>query len=128
MAQAGRPLSPHLQIYRWYFTMALSIAHRVTGVGLVLGMILLTCWLVALAGGPDSFANMQWLMRNLLGGLVLFAFTLTLFFHLLNGIRHLAWDFGWGFEKQQAHMTGLWTVGGAAGLTVLTWILVLALG
>ena len=87
MAQAGRPLSPHLQIYRWYFTMALSIAHRVTGVGLVLGMVLLTCWLVALAGGPDSFAAMQWLMRGFLGGLVLFAFTLTLFFHLFLKIR-----------------------------------------
>lgn len=128
MAQAGRPLSPHMQIYRWYFTMALSIAHRVTGVGLVLGMVLLTCWLVALAGGPESFATMQWLMRNFLGGLILFAFTLTLFFHLLNGIRHLAWDAGWGFEKQQAHMTGLLTVGGTVGLTVLTWILVLTLG
>lgn len=128
MAQAGRPLSPHLQIYRWYFTMALSIAHRVTGIGLVLGMVLLTCWLAALAGGPDSFATMQWLMRNFLGGLILFAFTLTLFFHLLNGIRHLAWDAGWGFEKHQAYMTGLWTVGGAVGLSVLTWILVLALG
>jgi succinate dehydrogenase / fumarate reductase cytochrome b subunit len=128
MAQAGRPLSPHLQIYRWYFTMALSIAHRVTGVGLVLGMILLTWWLAALAGGPDSFATVQGLMRNFLGGLILFCFTLTLFFHLLNGIRHLAWDAGWGFEKQQAHMTGLLTVGGAVGLSVLTWILVLVLG
>lgn len=128
MAQAGRPLSPHLQIYRWYFTMALSIVHRVTGVGLVLGMMLLTCWLVALAGGPESFATAQWLMHGFLGGLILFAFTLTLFFHLLNGIRHLAWDAGWGFEKQQAHMTGLVVVGGAVGLSLLTWILVLALG
>jgi succinate dehydrogenase / fumarate reductase cytochrome b subunit len=128
MAQAGRPLSPHLQIYRWYFTMALSIAHRVTGVGLVLGLMLLTWWLAALAGGPESFANVQGLMRNFLGGLILFGFTLSLFFHLLNGVRHLAWDVGWGFEKEQARLTGLVVVGGAVGLSLLTWILVLALG
>jgi succinate dehydrogenase / fumarate reductase cytochrome b subunit len=128
MAQAGRPLSPHLQIYRWYFTMALSITHRVTGVGLVLGLVLLTWWLAALANGPESFATVQGLMRNPLGWLILFSFTLTLFFHLLNGIRHLAWDAGWGFEKEQAHATGVAVVGAAVGLSLLTWILVLVLG
>lgn len=128
MAQARRPLSPHLQIYRWYLTMALSIAHRVTGVGLVLGMLLLTWWLLALAGGPDSFATVQAVMHNFLGGLILFGFTVALFFHLLNGIRHLVWDAGWGFEKHEAHMTGMAVLGGTAVLSVLTWILVLALG
>jgi succinate dehydrogenase / fumarate reductase cytochrome b subunit len=67
-------------------------------------------------------------MRNFLGGLILFGFTLSLFFHLLNGVRHLAWDAGWGFEKEQARLTGLVVVGGAVGLSLLTWILVLALG
>ena len=128
MAQAGRPLSPHLQIYRWYFTMALSIAHRVTGIGLVLGLVLLTWWLVALANGPESFADVQWLMRNPLGALILLGFILSLFFHLLNGVRHLVWDAGWGFEKEQARMSGLLTVGGTVALSLLTWILVLVLG
>ena len=75
MAQASRPLSPHLGIYRWYLTMALSIAHRVTGGALAVGLLLLTWWLLALAGGPDSFATVQAVMDNFLGGLVLFGFT-----------------------------------------------------
>ena len=81
MAQAERPLSPHLQIYRWYFTMALSIAHRVTGVGLALGLMLVTWWLLALASGPEAFATVQAVMRSWFGVLVLFLYTLVLFYH-----------------------------------------------
>jgi succinate dehydrogenase / fumarate reductase cytochrome b subunit len=128
MTDADRPLSPHLQVYRWYFTMALSIVHRASGVGLAIGLLLLTWWLVALASGPDYFAIVQAFMDNILGGLILFGYTFALFFHLGNGIRHLAWDCGWGYEKEQAQQTGMAVIGAAAVLTVLVWIGVLAIG
>jgi len=128
MAQASRPLSPHLQIYRWYLTMALSIAHRVTGAGLAVGLFLLTWWLMALAGGPDSFATVQAVMDNFLGGLVLFGFTLFLFYHTLNGIRHLVWDLGYGLDKLAAYQSSIVVVAGSAILTLLTWITILIVG
>jgi succinate dehydrogenase / fumarate reductase cytochrome b subunit len=128
MAQAARPLSPHLQIYRWYFTMALSIAHRASGVALAAGLVLLTWWLVALASGPDYFALVQGVMDNILGGLILFGYTFVLLYHLANGIRHLAWDAGWGFEKEQARQSGMLVLAAAGGLTLLVWMLILALG
>jgi hypothetical protein len=80
LVQASRPLSPHLGIHRWYFTMALPIAHRVTSAGLTVGLILPAWWLLALAGGPESFAKVQAAMDNILGGLILFGFTLSLFY------------------------------------------------
>jgi succinate dehydrogenase / fumarate reductase cytochrome b subunit len=102
MARAERPLSPHLQIYRWYFTMALSIAHRITGVGLALGLVLFTWWLLALASGPEAFAIVHGVMTSWVGAVILFFYTLTLFYHMGNGIRHLVWDFGYGFDLQVA--------------------------
>ena len=129
MAQASRPLSPHLQIYRWYFTMALSIAHRVTGIALTVGLLLLTWWLVALASGPDSFATVQAVMDNFLGGLILFGFTLALFLHALNGVRHLVWDLGYGIDKDAAHTDRLLGARRRPSvLTLLTWILILIVG
>ncbi|MEK0086083.1 succinate dehydrogenase, cytochrome b556 subunit [Benzoatithermus flavus] len=128
MAQASRPLSPHLQIYRWYFTMALSIAHRVTGAGLTVGLLLLAWWLLALAGGPDSFATVQAAMDNFLGGLILFGFTLFFFYHALNGIRHLVWDLGYNLEKTAAYRSGVVVVAGTVVLTLLTWIAILIVG
>jgi succinate dehydrogenase / fumarate reductase cytochrome b subunit len=128
MATSGRPLSPHLQIYRWYFTMALSIAHRVSGLMLAAGLLLLVWWLVALAGGPSSFAAFQAVTDNVLGGVVLFGLTFVLFFHLLNGIRHLAWDVGYGFELETAKLTGGLVIAVAAALTIVTWIAVLVGG
>ena len=128
MAQASRPLSPHLGIYRWYFTMALSIAHRVTGAGLTVGLLLLTWWLLALAGGPDSFATVQAAMDNFLGGLILFGFTIFLFFHSLNGVRHLVWDTGRNLDKAGARTSGMIVLAGTAALTVITWIAILLVG
>ena len=128
MAQAGRPLSPYVSIYRWYFTMALSIAHRVTGVGLSVGLLLLAWWLIALAGGPESFATVQAAMDNILGGLVLFGFTLFFFYHTLNGIRHLAWDAGYNLERTAAHQSGVWVCIGTVVLTLVTWIVLLIVG
>ncbi|HET6521052.1 MAG TPA: succinate dehydrogenase, cytochrome b556 subunit [Geminicoccaceae bacterium] len=128
MARADRPMSPHLQIYRWYPTMLLSIAHRVTGAALAAGLLLLTWWLVALASGPEAFARVQWLVDSWLGGLVLFVYTYVAFHHCLSGIRHLAWDAGYGFELGAAYRSGYAVVIGAAALTLIVWIAILIIG
>jgi succinate dehydrogenase / fumarate reductase cytochrome b subunit len=122
MARPERPLSPHLQVYRWYFTMALSIGHRVTGVGLALGLVLLTWWLLALASGPGAFATVQAVMHSWIGVLVLFVYTFVLFYHLANGVRHLAWDAGYGFELPVAINSGIAVLGAAGALTLVLWI------
>jgi succinate dehydrogenase / fumarate reductase cytochrome b subunit len=124
--RAVRPLSPHLQIYRWYLTMASSILHRISGVGLVLGLVLLTWWLTALARGPESFAVVQAAIDNPFGGLVLFGLTVALWYHLLNGIRHLLWDAGYGFSRHVAERASLVVFASTAVLTLLTWIVILA--
>lgn len=123
-AEGARPLSPHLQVYRWYLTMATSILHRVTGSALAVGLVLFTWWLTALARGPESFAVVQGVMHNVFGWLVLFGFTAALFFHAANGVRHLFWDAGYGFEKETARQSGVVTLAVAGGLTVVFWLLV----
>jgi succinate dehydrogenase / fumarate reductase cytochrome b subunit len=128
MAQANRPLSPHLQIYRWYLTMALSIAHRASGVAMAFGLILFTWWLLALASGPEAFATVQAVMRSWLGVLVLFLYTFVLFYHLANGVRHLVWDVGYGFELRTAYQSGLAVLGFAGVMTVLTWLVIAVSG
>jgi len=116
----ARPLSPHLQIYRWPVTMGTSIIHRVTGFGLALGALLLAWWLVAAAVGPEAYANFQALAYTWFGRFVLFCFTLTLVFHALNGLRHLFWDLGYGFAVPTANRTGIIVYGATI---VLTWII-----
>jgi succinate dehydrogenase / fumarate reductase cytochrome b subunit len=101
----GRPLSPHLQIYRWPITMAASITHRVTGMALAAGSLFLAWWLVAAATGPEAYALFARAAANPLGEIVLFGFLWSLMFHLLNGIRHLAWDIGYGFRVPTAKLT-----------------------
>ena len=128
MAQAERPLSPHIQIYRWPLTMALSIVHRVTGLGLSLGLILVTWWLLALASGPEAFAMVQAVMGSWFGILVLFLWTLALYYHLGNGVRHLIWDAGYGFEIDVARNTGIAVLVFAGAMTVLTWLVIAIVG
>jgi succinate dehydrogenase / fumarate reductase cytochrome b subunit len=119
----ARPRSPHLQIYRWPVTMGTSIIHRVTGFGLALGSALLAWWLVAAAMGPEAYADFQYLANTWLGLFVLFSFTLTLVFHAVNGLRHLAWDLGYGFAIPTANRTGI----AVYILTVLlTWVIWMA--
>lgn len=118
------PLSPHLTIYRWPLTMGLSIVHRITGGALTVGLIVLTIWLVALAAGPEAFATVDWFVRSWLGLLVLFGYTLFLFLHLGNGVRHLVWDVGLGFERDTIHKSGLAVIAFAGGATVFTWLLI----
>lgn len=122
MAQDDRPLSPHLQVYRPQFTSVLSILHRLTGIALGLGAVLLAGWLAALAAGPKCFAAVQALLGSWLGYLVLVGFTWALCYHLCNGIRHLFWDAGMGFELATARMSGYLTALASVVLTALAWI------
>ena len=109
-AQRARPLSPHLQIYRWPVTMATSIAHRVTGVALSAGTSLLAWWLVAAATGPDAYHVFAASASHPIGQIVLFGVLWSLAFHFFNGIRHLAWDIGWGFDVSTANRSGVTVV------------------
>ena len=118
-----RPLSPHLQIYRWQLTSVLSILHRLTGLALVAGTLLLVYWLVATAAGLAAFATAQELVGSILGRLLLFGWTLALFYHLANGVRHLLWDAGKGFELRTAYASGWAAVIAAVALSLLAWVL-----
>lgn len=123
MANVERPLSPHLQIYRWPVTMATSILHRATGCALAAGTLLLAWWLVAAAAGPEYYAMVQSILGSILGRLVLLGFSWALFYHLLNGIRHLFWDAGHGYSLPVANKSGWAVIIGSVVLTVLAWIL-----
>ena len=103
----GRPLSPHLQIYRWPITMVASIAHRATGMALAAGTLMLSWWLIAAATGPDAYGVFARVAANPVGEIILFGFLWSLAFHLLNGIRHLAWDIGYGFHVPTAKLTAV---------------------
>ena len=121
--RGNRPLSPHLTVYRPQITSMLSILHRVTGVGLTLGAILLVWWLLAAATSDEYFQFVDGLMTAWIGHLVLLGLTFSLAYHFCNGIRHLMWDMGYGFELEQVEQSGKIAVGAAAGLTVLIWLL-----
>lgn len=122
-APAPRPLSPHLQIYRWSWTMAMSVAHRLTGIALYGGIALFALWLVALASGPSAFEPVQDLFGSAFGILVLFAYTWVLVHHMLGGVRHLFWDFGHGMEPAERINMARFTLLGSIVLTLLIWIL-----
>ncbi len=126
MSNQDRPLSPHLQVYRPQITSVLSIAHRATGIVLAAGLLLLLWWLAAAASGPDAFETAQAAAGSFLGRLLLLGWTFALFYHLCNGIRHLFWDMGRGFELSTVSLSGWLVVVGAAALTVLAWVLAYA--
>ena len=118
----NRPMSPHLQIYRPQLTSILSIVHRMTGVGLTLGAVLVVWWLLAAATGADYFATVDGLLTSWIGYLVLLGSTWALAYHLLNGIRHLFWDMGYGFEIEKVERSGMAVLVGSGVLTVLLWL------
>jgi succinate dehydrogenase / fumarate reductase cytochrome b subunit len=121
--RGNRPLSPHLQIYRLGWTGWPSILHRLTGAGLILGGVLVVWWLTAAAVGPDYFATVDGIVTSWLGHVVLLGLTWALAYHLLNGIRHLVWDVGLGFEIATAERSAKATVAGSVLLTALLWLL-----
>jgi succinate dehydrogenase / fumarate reductase cytochrome b subunit len=106
-ATRARPLSPHMQIYRWPVTMATSITHRATGIALSVGTLVVAWWLIAAASGDDAYATFSAYARSPLGLLILFGFVWSLSFHLLNGIRHLVWDAGAGYTPKIAERVGI---------------------
>jgi succinate dehydrogenase / fumarate reductase cytochrome b subunit len=116
-----RPLSPHLQVYKPQMSSATSIFHRISGCALGAGTLLLTAWLVCAATSDAAFADIQELIGSWLGLLVLFGFTLALFYHFCNGIRHLAWDAGRGFELPAMHRSGWTVIAATVILTILFW-------
>jgi succinate dehydrogenase / fumarate reductase cytochrome b subunit len=128
MATRERPLSPHLQVYRWQITMTMSILHRVTGVGLTIGAFGLACWLMAVAAGGDHYAHAAQCLASPLGQFLLFGFSLSLVYHLLNGIRHLLWDAGWGFEIPEFYASGWTVVALTVVLTVAIWVVAKGVG
>ena len=106
MAIRERPLSPHLQVYRWQITMVMSILHRATGVGLGFGAFALAWWLLAVAEGGESYRSAAEWLASPLGLIALAGFSLALVYHLLNGLRHLLWDIGWGFDIPDVYRSG----------------------
>jgi succinate dehydrogenase / fumarate reductase cytochrome b subunit len=123
MASHPRPTSPHLQIYRPQLTSILSILHRITGVFLSLGILALIYWLGAAATGPEAFDKAQTIAASIVGRSLLFLWTGAFFYHLLNGIRHLAWDAGWGFELSTTYRSGWSVLIGALILSLVAWTL-----
>ena len=121
-ARRPRPLSPHLQIYRPMLTMMMSIVHRITGVALYVGTLLLAWWLIAAASGPNAYANVEWFTGSLIGQIVLFGYTWALMHHMLGGIRHLIWDTLHGLEPAEREMLTLATLVGSIALTLLLWV------
>ena len=119
---SDRPLSPHLQIYRPQITSILSSVHRLTGVGLAAGALLFSYWISAATYGPVYFDQAQAIMGSWFGRLVLLGLTFSLFYHLGNGIRHLAWDIGWGYEMTKLKASGLLVVLFSGAMTILTFL------
>ena len=117
-----RPLSPHLGVYRWTWTMAMSVVHRLTAVALYGGTVLLVVYLVALASGPAAYERVAGVYGSWAGRVVLFAYTWVLLHHLLGGVRHLVWDFGHGMEPGTRMAMARYTLFGSVGLTVLVWL------
>ncbi|MFA9387030.1 MAG: succinate dehydrogenase, cytochrome b556 subunit [Methyloceanibacter sp.] len=120
--EAGRPLSPHLQIYRPMLTMMMSIAHRISGASLAVGFTLLTWWLVAISMGPEAYACVADFFGSLIGRALLLLFTWALIHHMLGGIRHLIWDTGAGFSRTSIEVLAWLTITGSIVLTILVWV------
>jgi succinate dehydrogenase / fumarate reductase cytochrome b subunit len=116
-----RPLSPHLQVYRWQLTSVLSILHRASGIALSIGTILLVWWLLAAAEGPEAYAQVQGFLGSWVGLLLLFGWSVALYYHLCNGLRHLWWDTGRGLDLKSVYAGGWTVLAATALLTVLTW-------
>jgi succinate dehydrogenase / fumarate reductase, cytochrome b subunit len=117
-----RPLAPHLQIYRFPLTSVLSIIHRFTGIALSLGAIFLVIWLGSIAGGPKTYQTISLWASSTFGTTFLLGWAFCFYFHLANGIRHLFWDIGWGYQLKDAYRSGWMALGFAFGLTFLTFL------
>ena len=124
MNESGRPLSPHLSVYRWPITMTLSILHRMTGASLSVGLLALAIWLIGAASGRGAYDGVNSLLQSGLGMALLIGFSYAFFFHLCNGIRHLFWDTGRGFEKRLANASSWFVVVTSIVLTLAYWLVI----
>jgi len=121
MTNHGRPLSPHLSVYRWPITMTVSILHRATGIALSVGFLILAGWLISAAYGADAYAGFLAYADSMFGRLLLTGWSFAFFFHLANGVRHLVWDSGRGFEKSTASASAWFVLLFAVILTCVFW-------
>ena len=119
-----RPLSPHLQVYKWQLTSVMSLLHRATGIALSVGALYLVIWVVFASASPRTYAMFQSFNVSILGRIFLGGWLFCIFYHLCNGIRHLAWDAGYGFQIRSAYRSGYLVLAATALLTVLTWLYV----
>lgn len=122
MDPRGRPLSPHLQVYKPQLTSVLSILHRITGVVMAFGTFVFVWWLVAVALGGEAYSILQDIFSSWFGRLLLFGWSFALFYHLCNGIRHLFWDIGKGFDLTTAYRSGWIVITSATFLTFVVWV------
>jgi len=121
-------MSPHLQVWRWHVTMLTSILHRVTGVGLYLGGLIAAAWAISLAAGPETYETFKALLGSPLGKFVMFGMTLSVFYHLGNGVRHLVWDLGHGLDLKSANSSAYMVFGFTVAATLATWAIAFQIG
>ncbi len=121
MVTDNRPLSPHLQVYRPQLTSVMSISHRISGILLSLGMVVVVLWVLALASGPEAFERINSLLATPIGLVAMLVWTFSLFYHLLNGIRHLLWDAGWLLDLRGAYASGWIVLVASVVMTAVVW-------
>jgi succinate dehydrogenase / fumarate reductase cytochrome b subunit len=121
-ARRPRPLSPHIQVYKFMLTFVMSGFHRVTGFVLYFGFVLVAWWLIAAAAGPNAYGWVEWFMGSWIGRLTLLGFSWGLLHHMLGGLRHLIWDLGYGFEPNEREILALATIVGSITLTLIVWV------
>jgi len=123
MNDLKNPLSPHLQIYRWHISSLLSITHRISGIINLLGLILIFFWLIVLSLGESNYQLFLLIINSFIGKFILIGFTWSMCFHILSGIRHLAWDLGYGYEIRTANVSGIIVIIFSLILTIIFWLL-----
>ena len=123
MSDSKNPLSPHLQIYRWHISSLISITHRISGIINLLALILIFFWLAVLSFNESNYELFLSIINSFFGKFILIGFTWSMIFHLLSGIRHLAWDLGYGFEIKTANISGIIVIVLSLMLTVIFWLL-----
>jgi len=123
MKDNQNPLSPHLQIYRWHISSLLSITHRISCLINLFSLILIFFWLLILSLGESNYELFLLMINSFIGKFILIGFTWSMSFHLLSGIRHLVWDFGYGFEIKTANISGIIVIISSLVLTVIFWLL-----
>jgi len=122
MNDSKNPLSPHLQIYRWHISSLLSITHRISGIINLLALILIFFWLIVLSFGESNYELFLLIINSFFGKFILIGFTWSMSFHILSGIRHLAWDLGYGFEIKTANISGIIVIICSLVLTIIFWL------